>query len=50
MRKTDLTKFREALRIKQAELSGGSRGLESIAIERSAKVREGGERLIYLSE
>lgn len=40
MTKTDLTKFREALRIKQAELSGGSRGLESIAIERSADVLE----------
>jgi len=39
MTKTDLTKFREALRIKQAELSV-SRGLESIAIERSADVIE----------
>src|SRR5260370_27802480 len=36
MTRTDLASFREVLRTKQAELSGKSRGLESIAIERSA--------------
>ncbi len=36
MTRTDLASFRVVLRTKQAELSGKSRGLESIAIERSA--------------
>lgn len=36
MTRTDVASFREVLRTKQAELSGKSRGLESIAIERSA--------------
>jgi DnaK suppressor protein len=40
MTRTDLAHFREALRIKQAELSSKSRGLESIAIERSADAIE----------
>jgi DnaK suppressor protein len=36
MTQTDLTNFTEVLRAKQRELSHNSRGLESIAIERSA--------------
>ena len=36
MTRTDLASFQEVLRAKQAELSGKLRGLESIAIERSA--------------
>lgn len=40
MTKTDQATFKEVLRTKQAELSGGSLGLESIAIERSADVLE----------
>lgn len=43
MTRTDLANFREALRIKQADLSGGLRGLESIAIERSADAIEEAE-------
>lgn len=39
----DLTNFRDALRIKQAELSGKSLSLESIAIERSADAIEEAE-------
>jgi DnaK suppressor protein len=35
MTKAELTKFRDVLRVKQADLNS-SRGLESIAIERSA--------------
>ncbi len=40
MTSTDLASFREVLRTKQAELSGKSRRLESIAIERSDDVLE----------
>jgi DnaK suppressor protein len=40
MTRTDQATFKEVLRTKQAELSGRSRGLESIAIERSADVLE----------
>src|SRR5260370_265943 len=40
MTRTDLASFREILRAKQAELSRNPRGLESIAIERSADVLE----------
>jgi DnaK suppressor protein len=36
MTRTDLANFQEVLRAKQAELSGKLRGLEGIAIERSA--------------
>jgi DnaK suppressor protein len=40
MTRTDLASFKEVLRIKQAELSGTSRNLESIAIERSPEELE----------
>ena len=40
MTRTDQATFKEVLKTKQAELSGRSRGLESIAIERSADVLE----------
>jgi hypothetical protein len=40
MTRTDMTSFREVLRTKRAELSTKSRGLESIAIERSADMLE----------
>jgi RNA polymerase-binding transcription factor DksA len=40
MTKTDLYYFRDALRIKQAELMPGSRTRENIAIERSADTLE----------
>ena len=46
MTRTDLSSFREVLRTKQAELSG-SRGLEKIAIERSADLLE---EVLYRSE
>src|SRR5260370_7631588 len=36
MTRTDLASFRDVLTTRQAELSGKSRNLESIAIERSA--------------
>jgi DnaK suppressor protein len=37
---TDVARFREGLRAKQAELKKSARGLESIAIERSADALE----------
>ena len=40
MTRTDMTSFREVLRTKRSELSTKSRGLESIAIERSADMLE----------
>ena len=40
MTKTDLENFRTVLRAKQEELSGNSRRLESIAVERSPDVME----------
>jgi DnaK suppressor protein len=40
MTRTDLENFRTALRAKQEELSGNSRRLESIAVERSPDVME----------